>query len=361
MNNNKIFLLGILGILAVLLFFSVSVGTPVENRPGAASVVEITSEGEFEKVITESPGKLLVFDLYADWCGPCRMLSPILEEIARENSKNAVFYKVNVDRHPRIAAEFKVQGIPHVAFVKDRNVVYSMVGLRSKSAYLRTISLFSQEAGKNEETKADGKLVAGIRVIELQSDINPHEIYVYRGETVKIVFDRQNFPFSVHIPGFRISKESVRGEPLEVMFKASKVGIYPVFCNGDCPAGDGSMVGRIVVTRYQAGGTAQFKGLTAEEASKLIKSQNPVIVDVRTPKEFYAGHIPGALLLPLQQLSSRISEIDAYREKPVILYCRSGNRSVVAAEVLIEKGFKKIWHIRKGILEWQKKGLPIKS
>ena len=113
--------------------------------------------------------------------------------------------------------------------------------------------------------------------------------------------------------------------------------------------------------KYEVETGAEFKELTAREAKKLIETEKPLILDVRTPNEFYSGYIPSAKLIPLQQLAERISEIEKHKEKPVLIYCRSGNRSVVAAEILIKHGFKNVYHIRHGIRDWIKKGFSLSN
>jgi rhodanese-related sulfurtransferase len=93
----------------------------------------------------------------------------------------------------------------------------------------------------------------------------------------------------------------------------------------------------------------------------LIETSQPLILDVRTPNEYYSGHIAGATLIPLQQLSQRLSEIRQYKDKEILIYCRSGNRSTVASEILMENGFKKLYNLRTGILGWQKEGYKIQQ
>jgi thioredoxin len=324
-------------------------------------VIVIQNEGEFKKIIESSPGRLMVFDLYADWCGPCRVLSPMLEEIARETKDKADFYKIDVDHLPQLAAAFKVSGIPHVAFLKDKTVVHTFIGIQTRSAYVRAINMFSGQGDEKQAAGPDGEIVNGVRVIRFKAGIDPHSIYVYRGETVNLIMEKQDFPFSVHIPDLNISREAKENEPLEITFKVEKVGIYPIFCNGNCPAGDGALHGKIIVMQYEAAGEAQFKELTAKEANTFIAKSNPLVLDVRTPQEYYSGHLPGAKLIPLQQLMERLPEIEGYKDKDILVYCRSGNRSTVAGEILIEKGFKKVYHIRPGIRGWIENDLPVEK
>lgn len=332
----------------------------VVTAPGAVVSV-IHSAEEFSKVLQSSPNRLLVFDLYADWCGPCKILSPMLEEMAKENKEKADFYKIDVDQLPQLAGAFKVSGIPHVSFVKDKTIVLTIVGVRSKDAYVKAVNQFSSKGDEAIVSKPDGEIVEGERVIRFRAGIDPHSIYVYRGETVKLIIEKQGFPFSIHIPAFDISQAASVSEGVEVTFKAKDVGVFPIFCNGNCPAGDGALHGKIIVMQYKSEGEAQYAELTAPEAKALIEKMNPLILDVRTPAEYYSGHIPGAVLIPLQQLADRLREIESHKEKDILIYCRSGNRSTVAAEILNRQGFKKTHNLQNGILDWIKNGFEIKQ
>lgn len=73
-------------------------------------------------------------------------------------------------------------------------------------------------------------------------------------------------------------------------------------------------------------------------------SQEAVLVDVRTQAEFDAGHIPGALHIPLHQLADRVDELEDYQESGVVLYCRSGNRAGKAKDLLLKNGFGAVFN-----------------
>lgn len=80
------------------------------------------------------------------------------------------------------------------------------------------------------------------------------------------------------------------------------------------------------------------------------------LLDVRTPEEFFGGHIAGASNIAVETLSSRLSEVP--RDVPVVVYCRSGNRSATAARVLRDAGYTQVYDLG-GILAWSAAGLPI--
>lgn len=87
---------------------------------------------EFDAAVAAAP--LAMVDFWADWCGPCRMLAPVIEELAKEYAGRAVVGKVNVDEQPELAAAFRVASIPTVAVLKDGKVVNVSVGYKPKEA-----------------------------------------------------------------------------------------------------------------------------------------------------------------------------------------------------------------------------------
>jgi len=114
------------------------------GQSGKETVHKIMSNDEFKKIFDNSGDRLLVIDLYADWCAPCRRLSPILENIAQDKKDQADFYKINVDKLRDIAALFNVRSIPHIAFIKNKKVVHSLIGLYPKDQYVNIIDQFSK-------------------------------------------------------------------------------------------------------------------------------------------------------------------------------------------------------------------------
>ena len=76
----------------------------------------------------------LVIDFYADWCGPCRMMAPLLDELARDHAGEVLVGKVDTDRHPYVAMDFKVRGIPTLIVFSGGREVARQVGVVSRSA-----------------------------------------------------------------------------------------------------------------------------------------------------------------------------------------------------------------------------------
>ncbi len=91
--------------------------------------------------------------------------------------------------------------------------------------------------------------------------------------------------------------------------------------------------------------------VTPKELAEKRRSQNITVLDVREPMEWEIGHIDGAVQIPLRELSSRLHELD--REREVVAYCRSGQRSAMALRILREAGFTKARHLRGGLLAWR--------
>ena len=90
----------------------------------------ITTDKTFDEMIKKNPSA--VIDCWAPWCGPCRMMSPIIDELAQEYAGKIVFGKLNVDENPEIAKRYNIMGIPTLLIVKNGSVVDRIVGVAPK-------------------------------------------------------------------------------------------------------------------------------------------------------------------------------------------------------------------------------------
>jgi thioredoxin 1 len=111
-------------------------GPPAADGP--AGPLHIGSADAFERVVLTANQPVLV-DFYADWCGPCRMLAPIIEKLAKEYQGRALVSKVNVDNLSSVAARYGIQGIPAVLIFDKGKEVQRFVGVRSQSDYARAL------------------------------------------------------------------------------------------------------------------------------------------------------------------------------------------------------------------------------
>ncbi len=94
---------------------------------------KIITDENFDADVLSADMPVLV-DFWAEWCGPCKMLAPIIEELARDNSGKALIGKVNVEQSPALAERFGISGIPTLILFKSGDIVEKVVGLQTKQA-----------------------------------------------------------------------------------------------------------------------------------------------------------------------------------------------------------------------------------
>lgn len=97
----------------------------------ASANIVILTKDNFEAEVLKSTTPVLV-DFWAEWCGPCKMIAPVLDEIADEYNGKAKVGKVNIDHHPELATQFRVTAIPTLLFFKGGQVAEQAVGAKSK-------------------------------------------------------------------------------------------------------------------------------------------------------------------------------------------------------------------------------------
>jgi thioredoxin 1 len=106
----------------------------------AEGVFEVTSSN-WDNEVLNAQG-LVVIDFWAAWCGPCRMISPTVEELAKEYGGKIKVMKLNTDENPEIASRYKIMGIPTVMFFKDGNILDQIVGVVPKQHLKAKIDSF---------------------------------------------------------------------------------------------------------------------------------------------------------------------------------------------------------------------------
>jgi len=99
-------------------------------------------------------------------------------------------------------------------------------------------------------------------------------------------------------------------------------------------------------------------GVDVDQAQRMSQ-QGALLLDVREPQEYSAIHAPEAKLIPLGQVSSRLNEIEAYKDKPIVVICRSGRRSAQAVSILQGAGYTQVSNVKGGMLAWESNGLKV--
>lgn len=104
-----------------------------------------------------------------------------------------------------------------------------------------------------------------------------------------------------------------------------------------------------------------IKNANVAQTVQLLNRENAVVVDVCEPGEFGAGHVPNAINLPLGSLKDRLREIEKHKNRPIVVSCRSGNRSLKGAVLLRKHGFPTVYNLAGGLLAWERDNLPLEK
>ncbi len=102
-------------------------------------MANITTDGTFQKDVIESDVPVLV-DFWAEWCGPCRMLGPVIENVGQKTEGRAKVYKLNVDENPQVAQQYGITAIPTVLLFRNGKLEQQIVGVRPEVAYLEALN-----------------------------------------------------------------------------------------------------------------------------------------------------------------------------------------------------------------------------
>ena len=108
---------------------------------------------------------------------------------------------------------------------------------------------------------------------------------------------------------------------------------------------------------------SRLSGVEQADTLKATRLYNDdaLVLDVREDKEYAAGHIPKAKHIPLGSLNARLKELEKYRKKPILVTCRSGQRSARACGILKKAGFENVFNQAGGIIAWERANLPIEK
>jgi rhodanese-related sulfurtransferase len=122
--------------------------------------------------------------------------------------------------------------------------------------------------------------------------------------------------------------------------------------------------GLLFASLVAAGALAAEPALVPISQEALLERQQKgdeaaYVLDVRSPEEYASGHVPGAVNIPYDQIASRIAEVP--KDQDVVLYCKSGRRAGIAAEVLAAQGYIRLQHLEGDIVAWVDKGRPVET
>lgn len=218
----------------------------------------------------------------------------------------------------------------------------------------KTIFLFfllilnvTQLSQAGQDDIVSGNILTGYRVLAVNPKEMNIDLTVYRGDYIKLSYPEQFGKLSFTVPELKY-KDTVEWNPdKSPFFKMKNTGRYGFTL--------GSASGTITVIELSR---PNYVAVTADEATKILENLHPFILDVRTPQEYQQIHIKGAILIPIQQLQARITELESKKHEDVFIYCATGNRSTVAARILANRGFKRIYNLRYGVYDWARKGYP---
>ena len=118
--------------------------------------------------------------------------------------------------------------------------------------------------------------------------------------------------------------------------------------------------GAMLLWSFIGGKVSGVTQVNTLEATRLI-NQDALVLDVREDKEFTAGHIPKARHIPVGALATRISELEKFKTKPIVVNCRSGQRSARACGILKKHGFENAVNLAGGIMAWESANLPMEK
>jgi len=193
-----------------------------------------------------------------------------------------------------------------------------------------------------------GTVVNGYRILDLQTARGEVDLNVFRGDYIKFKFDPSVQNPRLSIPDLSIDKRLSANQSDAPYFKMKSPGTF-AYSLGD-------VNGNLTVINYRQ---ASYREVSSKDAAELINSEQPIILDVRTPQEYQRGHLPNSVLIPVQQLQQRYRELGSDHNREVLIYCATGNRSTVASKILIDSGFKHIVNMRGGIYDWSRKNYPV--
>ena len=194
-----------------------------------------------------------------------------------------------------------------------------------------------------------GRIENGLRVLAIDTAATDQHFVIYRGDYVRPEWSTGG-SHALEIPSLGVAQTFPPAEGERAYFKVPDAGSFAFTAGGAS--------GVIEAIDYVS---ASYSEVGSREAAEFIATVDPLILDVRTGREFADGHLEGAVLIPVQELQRRMGELAGNEQRPVLVYCRTGNRSTVAAKLLVDAGFTRVANMRRGVVDWARQGLPLQK
>jgi rhodanese-related sulfurtransferase len=226
-------------------------------------------------------------------------------------------------------------------------MIFLLFSMTVNSIFSSGNSEIKDEAADMNSVSMSGKVENGLRVIPVELSGENIILDVYRGDYIVIkVSDGKSH--HLVIPSLEVDNQIPVPEDEKPYIKMKETGSIAFFLD--------DISGTINIINFDG---PRYWELSTQEGADLIKDIDPFILDVRTEGEYKEGHLEEAFLLPVQILEQEIGLIDEYKDRDILIYCRSGNRSTVASKILLDAGFTNVYNLRYGINGWSSEGLPI--
>ncbi len=244
--------------------------------------------------------------------------------------------------------------MPAYGFGKDSDEKNMKKNVKSMNAVVAAsvaaLLLFLLSVQRAAAEDISGRIVTGYRILDVDPASGDNAFTVYRGDYIKFRYPESFSGQPFAIPELKY-RDMLQPDPSKSpFFKMKATGTYSFSL--------GSGGGQIRVVDLVR---PNYTEVTADEAAGILKNLQPFILDVRTPGEYQQIHIEGSYLIPIQQLQARIGELESRKLEDIFVYCATGNRSTVAARILADLGFKRIYNLRYGVYDWARRGYPYKT
>jgi rhodanese-related sulfurtransferase len=221
------------------------------------------------------------------------------------------------------------------------------MNIRMAAALMLLLAGAAAAAGA-DTVPVSGTIVDGIRELSISGDAQGLGLRVYRGDYVRFRLIGSDAAPVLAIPDLGV-RRTLTPDPTDYV-KMEAAGVFAFTL--------GSARGSITVIDYRE---SAYREVGPAEYAAMLADKNSLLLDVRTPGEYARGRIAGSTLIPLQQLQARLAELSTYKDRPVLIYCATGNRSTVASKLLIDSGFKRVVNLRPGIAGWEREKMPIEK